>query len=252
MRVLALDYGSARCGCALSDPSGTIVTPIEASRARPPDAGSARSNELVRERDVERVVVGLPLSLQRRGHRPDPRDARVRAALSLRLGTGPGRAARRALHHAHGPADGVASASEDSRAAAHLLESWLTPGCVSAPRTYGSPQMRTEEERERDRSGARPPARGEPHPHGHRGASAPAPSPRPPASPVTAPSTSPPVSLPPPPSPRHRPPRHRPSLSSPAVLPRTFPPSQPPMPHGPRHGRCAARADARPAGARPS
>ena len=30
MRVLALDYGSARCGCALSDPSGTIVTPIAA------------------------------------------------------------------------------------------------------------------------------------------------------------------------------------------------------------------------------
>ena len=28
MRVLALDYGSARCGCALSDPTGTIVTPI--------------------------------------------------------------------------------------------------------------------------------------------------------------------------------------------------------------------------------
>ncbi len=34
MRVLALDYGSARCGCALSDPTGTIVTPI-AVIARP-------------------------------------------------------------------------------------------------------------------------------------------------------------------------------------------------------------------------
>ena len=34
MRVLALDYGSARCGCAVSDPTGTIVTPIE-TVARP-------------------------------------------------------------------------------------------------------------------------------------------------------------------------------------------------------------------------
>ncbi len=38
-RVLALDYGSARCGCALSDPSGTIVTPIEAI-ARPAHAAA--------------------------------------------------------------------------------------------------------------------------------------------------------------------------------------------------------------------
>ncbi len=30
MRVLALDFGSARCGCAISDPTGTIATPIEA------------------------------------------------------------------------------------------------------------------------------------------------------------------------------------------------------------------------------
>ena len=28
-RVLALDYGSVRCGCALSDPTGSIVTPID-------------------------------------------------------------------------------------------------------------------------------------------------------------------------------------------------------------------------------
>ena len=39
VRVLALDYGSARCGCAVSDPTGTIVTPLETSSARPPSAG---------------------------------------------------------------------------------------------------------------------------------------------------------------------------------------------------------------------
>ena len=29
MRVLALDYGSARCGCAISDPTGVLATPLE-------------------------------------------------------------------------------------------------------------------------------------------------------------------------------------------------------------------------------
>ncbi len=63
MRVLALDYGSARCGCALSDPTGTIVTPIEIVPRPGTRRGLARIEELVREREVERVVVGLPLSL---------------------------------------------------------------------------------------------------------------------------------------------------------------------------------------------
>ena len=64
MRVLALDYGSARCGCALSDPTGTIVTPIEVVPRPDTRRGLAKLEELVREREVERVVVGLPLSLR--------------------------------------------------------------------------------------------------------------------------------------------------------------------------------------------
>ena len=43
MRVLALDYGSARCGCALSDPSGTLVTPIETVSLGAANAGKAAS-----------------------------------------------------------------------------------------------------------------------------------------------------------------------------------------------------------------
>ena len=86
MRVLALDYGSARCGCALSDPTGTIVTPIAAI----PRAGTARGlhalEELVRDRAVERVVVGLPLSLQGRDT-DQTRETRAFARrLSRRLG----------------------------------------------------------------------------------------------------------------------------------------------------------------------
>jgi putative Holliday junction resolvase len=59
MRVLALDYGSARIGCAISDPSGTIVRPL--SVVEPPDPAVVA--ELVAENEAEEVVLGLPLSL---------------------------------------------------------------------------------------------------------------------------------------------------------------------------------------------
>lgn len=59
MRVLALDHGTARIGCAISDPSGTLSTPLPV--IEPPEARSVA--ELVVKYEVERVVVGLPLHL---------------------------------------------------------------------------------------------------------------------------------------------------------------------------------------------
>jgi putative holliday junction resolvase len=59
VRVLALDHGTARIGCAISDPSGTLATPLPV--IEPPEARSVA--ELVAKYDVERVVVGLPLHL---------------------------------------------------------------------------------------------------------------------------------------------------------------------------------------------
>ena len=127
MRVLALDYGQARCGCALSDPTGTLVTPIAVIPRAGTRRGLAALESLVREREVDHVIVGLPLSL--RGHDTDQtRETRAFAQqLSQRLGDGvpvemhderfTTRIAQRS--------DGAARASEDSRAAAHLLESWL-------------------------------------------------------------------------------------------------------------------------------
>ncbi|HKG17117.1 MAG TPA: Holliday junction resolvase RuvX, partial [Solirubrobacteraceae bacterium] len=63
MRVLALDFGSARCGCALSDPTGTLATPLGALADPATESGLERIRSLVRDRGVDRVVVGLPLSL---------------------------------------------------------------------------------------------------------------------------------------------------------------------------------------------
>ena len=59
MRVLALDHGTVRIGCALSDPSGTLATPLPV--IEPPEPRAVA--ELVDEHGVERVVVGLPLHL---------------------------------------------------------------------------------------------------------------------------------------------------------------------------------------------
>ena len=64
MRVVGVDLGSRRIGVAVSDPSGTIASPLEVLE-RSGDAGADRRRlaELVRDVGAERVVVGLPLSL---------------------------------------------------------------------------------------------------------------------------------------------------------------------------------------------
>jgi len=131
MRVLGLDYGSARCGCAVSDPTGTIVTPIEPVLRPDTRRGLSALHELVSERDVERVVVGLPLSLrgedtdQTRATRAFARKLALRLGEEVPLEMHDERFTTRIAQRMEG-AGGAAIASEDSRAAAHLLESWLT------------------------------------------------------------------------------------------------------------------------------
>jgi putative Holliday junction resolvase len=62
--VLALDLGAKRIGVAVSDPMGVLASPLEvvarsADRAR----DHQRIGQLVAQTGAERVVVGLPLSL---------------------------------------------------------------------------------------------------------------------------------------------------------------------------------------------
>jgi putative Holliday junction resolvase len=127
VRVLALDYGSARCGCAISDPTGTIVTPIAAVERPATKRGLTRLAGLVRDRDVDHVVVGLPLSLRGEDTEQTRETRAFAAALAERLGGDvpvemhderfTTRMAQRM--------EGSFAAGEDSRAAAVLLESWL-------------------------------------------------------------------------------------------------------------------------------
>jgi putative holliday junction resolvase len=128
MRVLALDYGSARCGCALSDPTGTIVTPIETVLSPSTRRGLEQIEELCREREVEQVVVGLPLSL-RGTDTEQTRQTRAFASqlserLELPVELHDERFTTRMAQRERGEG-ASSSASEDSRAAAHMLESWL-------------------------------------------------------------------------------------------------------------------------------
>jgi len=124
MRVLALDYGSARCGCAISDPTGTLATPIPPVLRPASRKGFGAVKALVREREVVRVVVGLPLSLSG-ADTPQTSEARafadrLRGALDVPVDLYDER-----FTTAIAQRSGGAAASEDSRAAAVLLEDWL-------------------------------------------------------------------------------------------------------------------------------
>ncbi len=125
MRVLALDYGSARCGCALSDPTGTIATPLPPILRPATKAGVTALRALVEAREVQRVVVGLPLSLSGDDSQ-QTREARcyadrLRAALGAKI---PVELFDERFTTTIA-ADSGGSESEDSRAAAVLLNDWI-------------------------------------------------------------------------------------------------------------------------------
>jgi putative Holliday junction resolvase len=133
VRVLALDYGSARCGCALSDPTGTLATPIDPIERPTTRRGFARVTELVRDRGVERVVVGLPLGLS--GADTDQtREARAFADRLAGAVAVPVEMYDERFTTAIAARATDARTSEDSRAAAVLLDDWLVRHAGEAAR----------------------------------------------------------------------------------------------------------------------
>jgi putative Holliday junction resolvase len=129
VRVLALDYGSARCGVAISDPTGILATPLEVVLKPAGRKGMGKLLALVRELDVDRVIVGLPLSLSG-GDSAQTAEAREFASvLERRLDGVPVELFDERFTTRLAQRDGVGGhaprASEDSRAAAHMLSGWL-------------------------------------------------------------------------------------------------------------------------------
>ena len=139
-RILALDHGSARCGCAISDPSGTLATPLPAIERPDTRRGLAAIARLVERQGAERVIVGLPLTLSG-DEGVQAGDARTFAErlerrLSVPVELHDERLTTRLAERTGGEGDA------DSRAAAHLLESYLarSAGTPSRLRAVERPQ----------------------------------------------------------------------------------------------------------------
>jgi putative holliday junction resolvase len=122
VRVLALDFGAARTGVAVSDPTGTLARPLTVVERAGSEAGLGRVAALVREQGAERVVVGLPLTL-RGDHGEQARETErfvneLRAVLDVPVETFDER-------FTTSLAESGGDAPEDARAAAHLLAGYL-------------------------------------------------------------------------------------------------------------------------------
>jgi putative Holliday junction resolvase len=123
VKVLALDFGSARTGVAVSDPTGTLARPLCVVERAGEDAGIDRLVQLVAEEAAELVVVGMPLTL--RGERGEQARAtddfvmRLTARLDVPVETYDERFTTDLAQQT------PSKAPEDARAAAHLLSSYL-------------------------------------------------------------------------------------------------------------------------------
>jgi putative Holliday junction resolvase len=126
VKVVALDFGRARTGVAVSDPTGTLARPLGVVEQAATEAGLARVAELVREEGAEQVVVGLPLTLRgERGEQARETEAFVealRAAVDVPVETFD---ERFTTTLAEGAANGASGSALDARAAAHLLTGYL-------------------------------------------------------------------------------------------------------------------------------
>jgi len=123
VRVLALDYGSARTGVAVSDATGLLARPVGVVDRATSPAGLDRLTALVAEYEAELVVVGLPLTLRgERGAQALETEAFVEALrdrLGIPVETHDERFTTALAQR------GSSEAPEDAVAAAHLLQSWL-------------------------------------------------------------------------------------------------------------------------------
>jgi putative Holliday junction resolvase len=125
VKVVALDYGSARTGIAVSDPTGTLARPVGVvERVRTP-AGLDELVAMIREEAPERVVVGLPLTLRgERGEQARETEAFVET-LRKRLDVPVEGFDERFTTDLAEQEPGSRNLPADARAAAHLLTSYL-------------------------------------------------------------------------------------------------------------------------------
>jgi putative Holliday junction resolvase len=124
VKVMALDYGSARTGVAVSDPTGTVARPLGVVERAGSESGLAELVRLVREEQAERVVVGLPLTM--RGTHGEQAAETERFAEALRgVVDVPVELFDERFTTDLAQRTPGAAAAVDALAAAHLLSDWL-------------------------------------------------------------------------------------------------------------------------------
>jgi putative Holliday junction resolvase len=123
VKVLALDYGSARTGVAVSDPTGTIARPLGVVERVGTPAGLERLVDLIETERAERVVVGMPLTM--RGERGEQARETERFVETLRAALGRPVETFDERFTTDLAEQTPSAAPEDARAAAHLLSSYL-------------------------------------------------------------------------------------------------------------------------------
>jgi putative Holliday junction resolvase len=123
MKVVALDFGAARTGVAVSDETGTLARPVGIVEQAATPTGLARLAALVSEHGAELVLVGLPLTLRgERGEQARATEAFVEALrdrVAVPVETYDERFTTMLAQQT------ASRAPEDAVAAAHLLQGWL-------------------------------------------------------------------------------------------------------------------------------
>jgi putative Holliday junction resolvase len=117
LKVLALDFGSARTGVAVSDPTGTVARPLTTVRDAVTAGGFAKLLAVIEAEAPEVIVVGMPLTL-RGEHGEQAKETatfvdRLRQAIATPVETYDERFTS------------VLAGGDDARAAAHLLSGYL-------------------------------------------------------------------------------------------------------------------------------
>jgi putative holliday junction resolvase len=132
VKVVALDYGSARTGIAVSDPTGTLARPVGVVERVGTEAGLEQLVRLIASEGAERVVVGVPLTL--RGERGEQAVETERFVDQLRrvIDVPVEGFDERFTTDLAEQDPGSRNLPPDARAAAHLLTSYLAWSSRSA------------------------------------------------------------------------------------------------------------------------
>jgi putative Holliday junction resolvase len=124
VRIVAVDYGSARTGVAVSDETGTVARPVGVIRHVRRPAGMTELVSTIEALRPERVVVGMPLTLRGEEGAQAAETSAFVAELRARCGV-PVHTFDERFTTALAVASG-GRGEEDAVAAAHLLQGYLT------------------------------------------------------------------------------------------------------------------------------